>query len=50
MKEEQLMAVMGLIMNSGNAKSCAMEAIQSAKSGDFAMADSKIAEAEAALV
>lgn len=50
MKEEQLMAVMGLIMNSGNAKSCAMEGIQAAKAGDFTLADSKIVEAEAALV
>lgn len=50
MKEEQLMAVMGLIMNSGNAKSCAIEGIQAAKTGDFKTADEKIAEAEAALV
>lgn len=50
MKEEQLMAVMGLIMNSGNAKSCAMEGIQAAKSGDFSTADEKTKEAETALV
>lgn len=50
MDEKQLMVVMGLIMNSGNAKSCAMEAIQSAKAGEFDIASEKIKEAETALV
>lgn len=50
MEETQLMAVMGLIMNSGNAKSCAMEGIQAAKTGDFESANQKLEEAESALV
>mgnify|MGYP000387158370 FL=1 len=35
MNQEQLEAVMGLIIHSGNAKSDAMEAISAAKNSDF---------------
>lgn len=35
-----------LILHAGNARSFAMEAIQAAKKGDFATAESKIREAE----
>lgn len=41
---------MGLIVNAGNAKSDAMEAIQAAKKGEFEEADEKLKAAEAALV
>lgn len=47
---ENLEAVMGLIINAGNAKSDAMEAIQSAKSGDFETAENKVKAAEESLV
>ncbi|MDR1568815.1 MAG: PTS lactose/cellobiose transporter subunit IIA [Streptococcaceae bacterium] len=50
MGEEQLQAVMGLIVNAGNAKSDAMEAIHAAKEGNFALADEKIKIAEQSLV
>ena len=50
MEQENLEAVMGLIMNGGNAKSDAMEAIQAAKEGNFDLADEKIKSAEAFLV
>ncbi|MGX2945260.1 MULTISPECIES: PTS lactose/cellobiose transporter subunit IIA [Enterococcus] len=50
MSQEQLEAAMGLIINSGNAKSDAMEAIQAAKSGDFGLADEKLATASQSLV
>ena len=50
MDQEYLEAVMGLIINAGNAKSDAMEAIYAAKSGDFEAADGKIKSAEEALV
>lgn len=50
MSQEQLEAVMGLIVNAGNAKSDAMEAIQAAKNGGFEEADEKLKAAEAALV
>ncbi|KAF1304869.1 MULTISPECIES: PTS lactose/cellobiose transporter subunit IIA [Enterococcus] len=51
MEEQQnLEAIMGLIMYGGNAKSDAMEAIQAAKKGDFELADQKIVDAEASLV
>ena len=49
MDEQNLEAIMGLIMNSGNAKSDAMEAIQAAKDGDFELADAKIVSAGEAL-
>jgi len=50
MSQEQLEAIMGLIVNAGNAKSDAMEAIQAAKNGEFEEADEKLKAAEAALV
>lgn len=48
--QKNLEAIMGLIMYGGNAKSDAMEAIASAKKGEFEEADQKIADAEASLV
>ena len=48
--QQNLEAIMGLIMYGGNAKSDAMEAIAAAKSGDFELADKKIADAEESLV
>ncbi|MHC5249537.1 PTS lactose/cellobiose transporter subunit IIA [Enterococcus sp. LJL120] len=48
--QQNLEAIMGLIMYGGNAKSDAMEAIQAAKTGDFELADQKIVDAEASLV
>ncbi|KRN89328.1 PTS lactose/cellobiose transporter subunit IIA [Ligilactobacillus ceti] len=42
-------AIMGLIINGGNAKSFAFEAIRAAKSGDFIQANAKLAEADQAL-
>lgn len=50
LNQEQLEAVMGLIVNAGNAKSDAMEAIQAAKKGDFEQAHEKLKAAEQALV
>lgn len=50
MNEENLEAIMGLIVHAGNAKSDAMEAIQAAKKGDFSEATEKIQQAEASLV
>lgn len=50
MEEQQLEAIMGLIVNAGNAKSDAMEAIQAAKTGAFDEANKKIAAAHASLV
>lgn len=50
MSQEQLEAVMGLIINAGNAKSDAMEAIQAAKEGNFDLAEEKMADAEKSLV
>lgn len=41
--------VMGLVVEGGNARSLAMEAIQSAKKGDFAQADALLQECEQAL-
>lgn len=48
--EENLQAIMGLIMNGGNAKSSAFEAIKAAKNGDFTKADAKLKEADKFLV
>ncbi len=48
-EQQNLEAIMGLIMYGGNAKSDAMEAIQAAKKGDFELADEKIADAENSL-
>lgn len=39
--QQNLEAIMGLIMFGGNAKSDAMEAIAAAKIGDFELADRK---------
>lgn len=47
--EKNLEVIMGLIMYGGDAKSNAVEAIQAAKSGDFELAKTKIADAEASL-
>lgn len=43
MNEEMIMQ---LIINSGNARSCAMMAISSAKKGDFTKAETQMKEAE----
>lgn len=48
--QQNLEAIMGLIMYGGNAKSDAMEAISEAKKGDFDLAEQKIRDAEASLV
>lgn len=48
--QQNLEAIMGLIMYGGNAKSDAMEAIAAAKQGDFDLAEKKIADAEESLV
>ncbi|HCT96279.1 PTS lactose/cellobiose transporter subunit IIA [Vagococcus sp.] len=50
MEEQNLESIMGLIVNAGNAKSDAMEAIQAAKAGNFDEADEKTKSAEASLV
>lgn len=49
-ENSNLQAVMGLILNGGNAKSSAFEAINAAKTGDFTTADAKLAEAYKFLV
>lgn len=48
--EKNLESIMGLIVNAGNAKSDAVEAIQAAKKNDFTLAEQKITDAESALV
>ncbi|MBZ3635889.1 PTS lactose/cellobiose transporter subunit IIA [Enterococcus faecium] len=48
--QQNIEAIMGLIMFGGNAKSDAMEAIAAAKIGDFELADRKIADAEESLI
>ncbi|WP_094243474.1 PTS lactose/cellobiose transporter subunit IIA [Tetragenococcus halophilus] len=48
-EQENMEAVMGLIMYGGNAKSDAMEAIAAAKKGDFELADQKLKDADASL-
>ncbi len=48
-EDENLQAIMGLIVNGGNAKSSSMEAIYAAKKGDFAGAEAKLKEADASL-
>lgn len=50
MSQEQLEAVMGLIINAGSAKSDAMEAIQAAKAGDFTLDKEKLEAADKSLV
>ncbi|MFD1319303.1 PTS lactose/cellobiose transporter subunit IIA [Loigolactobacillus zhaoyuanensis] len=49
-QERDLQTIMGLIVNGGNAKSSAFEAINAAKTGDFATADAKLKEADHFLV
>lgn len=49
-EEQNLESIMGLIVNGGNAKSAAFEAIYAAKKGDFETADAKLKEADASLV
>ncbi|KRO00174.1 PTS lactose/cellobiose transporter subunit IIA [Companilactobacillus kimchiensis] len=46
----QLETIMGLIINGGNAKSSAFEAIAAAKKGHFTVADQKLKEADKFLV
>ncbi|GMA45762.1 PTS lactose/cellobiose transporter subunit IIA [Tetragenococcus muriaticus] len=48
-EQENMEAVMGLIMYGGNAKSDAMEAIAAAKKGDFETADQKLKDADESL-
>jgi PTS system cellobiose-specific IIA component len=48
-QEEIQQVIMGLIMNGGDAKSSAMEAIYEAKVGAFESADQKLIEADEAL-
>ncbi|AOF49061.1 putative beta-glucan-specific phosphotransferase system enzyme IIA component [Tetragenococcus halophilus subsp. halophilus] len=48
-EQENMEAVMGLIMYGGNAKSDAMEAIAAAKKGDFELADQKLKDADTSL-
>ncbi|MGL2255233.1 PTS lactose/cellobiose transporter subunit IIA [Oenococcus oeni] len=48
--EQNLEIIMGLIANAGNAKSFAFEAIAAAKQNDFELADSKLKEANNALI
>lgn len=50
MNEESLQVIMGLIMHSGDAKSHAMEAIQSAKEYDFEAAEKSLDNAKESLV
>ncbi|MDN2454352.1 PTS lactose/cellobiose transporter subunit IIA [Lactobacillus sp. UCMA15818] len=46
MDEKQQEIVMGLIINGGNAKGAAFEAIKAAKDGDFETADKKLESAD----
>lgn len=48
--QDDLQLIMGLIINGGNAKSDAMEAIQAAKIEDFDLADQKLKDSDKALV
>jgi PTS system cellobiose-specific IIA component len=50
MSDEELQAVMGLIINAGEAKSLAKEAIGMAKNQQFDQANQKIKDAREALV
>ncbi|SYZ78018.1 PTS lactose/cellobiose transporter subunit IIA [Trichococcus shcherbakoviae] len=47
---KSLDVIMQLIMHGGDAKGNAIEAIEAAKAGDFALANEKIGESEKALV
>lgn len=44
--DETLQTIMGLIMNGGNAKGSAFEAIKAAKKGDFDEAEAKLKESD----
>ena len=48
-QEQNLEVIMGLIINGGNAKSSAFEAINAAKTGDFEKADEKLKESDSFL-
>lgn len=48
-EQENLQAIMSLIMYAGNAKSDAMEAITAAKQGDFDSAEEKLKNADESL-
>ncbi|WP_303972772.1 PTS lactose/cellobiose transporter subunit IIA [Streptococcus merionis] len=50
MAEVSLESIMGLIMNSGEAKSNAIEAIAAAKASNFSLADSKLEQAKVSLI
>ena len=47
---DNMQVVMGIIMQAGNAKAAAMQAIQAAKKGDFDKADEFIKQANEGLV
>lgn len=49
-EEQQMQTTMGLIINAGNAKSFAVEAIKAAKEANFSEAHDKLDEAQKALV
>lgn len=49
-EEVNLEVIMGLIINGGNAKSDAMEAIHAAKNGEFDLAKQKLIDSDKALV
>ena len=48
--EQNLEIIMGLIINGGNAKSDAMEAIHAARKGDFKLANQKLQVADESLI
>lgn len=49
-KKDYLEAVMGLIMNGGDSKGRALEAIEAAKAGNFELATNKLKEANDAQI
>ncbi|KRO16944.1 PTS lactose/cellobiose transporter subunit IIA [Lacticaseibacillus saniviri] len=49
MSDEQMQVVMGLIMEGGNAKNFAMQAIQAAQAGNFEEADKQLKLADESL-
>ena len=49
-QDNNMEVVMGIIMQAGNGKAAAMQAIQAAKKGDFEKADEFIKQANEALV
>ncbi len=48
--DKQMEVIMGLIVNGGNARSLAMQAIQEAKKGNFDQANQKLAECKESLL